>query len=129
MVYLEHIDKIKIAFAKSLKELREHIGFSLIELEKITGINNPSLSRYENGKVEPSISQAIIIAEAFNLSIEDFILYGLNMPPEERESTTIIERFNERIAELIEENGVNMENLLRKLYKKIDIDQIIKEYL
>ena len=51
------------------------------------------------------------------------------MPPEERESTTIIERFNERIAELIEENGVNMENILRKLYKKIDIDQIIKEYL
>ena len=129
MVYLEHIDKIKNAFAKSLKELREHIGFSLIELEKITGINNPSLSRYENGKVEPSISQAIIIAEAFNLSIEDFILYGLNMPPEERERTTIIERFNERIAELIEENGVNMENILRKLYKKIDIDQIIKEYL
>lgn len=129
MIYLEHYDKLKSAFGKSLKELREYVGFTLIELEKITDINNPSLSRYENGKVEPSISQALIIAEAFNLSIEDFIFYGLGLIPENTESMNIIDRFNEKIAEQIAENGKNAEILLKGIYKKIDIDQIIKDYL
>ena len=122
-------DKIKNAFAKSFKEIRAYTGFSLIELEKLTGINNPSLSRYENGKVEPSISQAIIITETFNLTIEDFVLYGLGHKPENTESSTIIEKFNENIAEMISEMGDNAENLLRNYYKKVDIDQIINDYL
>ena len=122
-------DEIKNAFAKSLKEIRAYVGFSLIDLEKLTGINNPSLSRYENGKVEPSISQAIIITETFNLTIEDFVVYGLGRKPENTESSTIIEKFNENIAEMISEMGDNAEKLLRNLYKKIDIDQILNEYL
>ena len=122
-------DKIKMAFAKSFKELRAYVGFSLIELEKLTEINNPSLSRYENGKVEPSISQAIRIAETFQLTIEDFITYGLGIKPENTESTTIIERFNETIAEMISEMGNNAENSLRNFYKKVDIDQILNDYL
>lgn len=118
-------EKIKHAFAKSLKKLRLYVGFSLLDLEKLTGINNPSLSRYENGRVEPSLSQAIIIAETFQLKIEDFILYGLK---ETIDGNTIEDCFNQNIAKLIFEMGENAEKLLQKLYPRICIEDIKKEY-
>lgn len=120
--------ELKIAFAKSLKELRIYAGFSLVDLEKLTGINNPSLSRYENGRVEPSLSQAIIIADLFNLSVEDFVIYGLNEKVENTDSETIIERFNEKIANIVLEMGDNAKNLLQQVYTKINIEEIIKDY-
>ena len=130
MIFIDYdYDKLKLAFAKSLKEIRAFVGFSLLDLEKLTGINNPSLSRYENGKVEPSISQAIIIADCFQLSIEDFVLYGLGLKPDNCDSETIIDRFKETIADMIFDMGKNAENILKKLYAKVNIDDIIEEYL
>ena len=130
MIFIDYdYDKLKLAFAKSLKEIRAFVGFSLLDLERLTGINNPSLSRYENGKVEPSISQAIIIADCFRLSIEDFVLYGLGLKPDNCDSETIIERFRENIANIIFELGESAEKNLKKLYSKVNIDDIIEEYL
>lgn len=118
-------EKIKQAFAKSLKKLRLYVGFSLLDLERLTNINNPSLSRYENGKVEPSLSQAIIIAETFQLKVEDFILYGLE---EKSDGNTIEDCFNQNIANLIFEMGENAEDLLQQIYPHICIEDIKKEY-
>lgn len=130
MIFIDYdYDKLKLAFAKSLKEIRAFVGFSLLDLEKLTGINNPSLSRYENGKVEPSISQAIIIADCFQLSIEDFVLYGLGLKPDNCDSETIIDRFKETIANMIFELGKGAEETLKKLYSKVNIDDIVEEYL
>ena len=129
-MYFEYSsDEIKYAFAKSLKELRNYTGLSLIELENLTKINNPSLSRYENGKVEPSLSQAIIIAEAFSLNIEDFINCGLNNKNLLLERKTITDIFNEKIAELIRELGDNAKKMLQDIYHGINIEEILKEYL
>ncbi len=121
-------NQIKRAFAKSLKTLRLYVGFSLVDLEKLTGINNPSLSRYENGKVEPSLTQAIIIAENFQLTVEDFVLFGLGLKPENTECIDIVDYFNQRLADIIFTMGENAENMLRQLYKGIDFDILKKNY-
>ena len=121
-------EKLKMAFAKSFKEIRAFVGYSLLDLERLTGINNPSLSRYENGKVEPSISQAITIADCFDLTLEDFVMYGLGLKPDDTDSDSIIERFKENIAEKVAEHGDRMQESLQKVYTKIDIEDIVDEY-
>ena len=79
-VYLPELsdENIKKAFGKSLKELRSHLGITQILLEEATQIPRQSLSVYERGEILPTISQAYKIARYFKLSIEDFIIYGLN---------------------------------------------------
>ena len=68
---------IKIAFGQSLKHLRQHKGYTLVQLEKELDIPNPSLSRYENGQNSPSIIQALKIAQFFGTDINAMIFCGL----------------------------------------------------
>ena len=72
-------DEIKQAFGKSLKELRSHIDLTQVRLSEATDIPRQSLSVYERGEILPTISQAYKIARFFELAIEDFIVYGLNL--------------------------------------------------
>jgi len=74
----EEVDENEIlqAFAYTLKTLRKHKGLSLVALSQEIDIPNPCISRYENGKVMPSITQALKIANYFNLSVEIFIMFG-----------------------------------------------------
>lgn len=121
--------QIKNAFAKSLKTLRLYAGLSLTDLEKLTGINNPSLSRYENGKVEPSLIQSIAIAECFHLSVEDLVLFGLGLKPDNTECIDIVDYFNQKLADIIFDLGENAEKSLREIYKRVNFDALIKNYL
>lgn len=122
-------NQIRQAFAKSLKTLRMYTGLSLVDLEKLTGINNPSLSRYENGKVEPSLIQSIAIAENFQLTVEDFVLFGLGLKPNNTECIDIVDYFNQKLANMIFDMGENANKLLREIYKKVNFDMLIKNYL
>ena len=70
---------IKEAFGRSLKTLREHLGIRQIDLEETTNIPRQSLSVYERGETAPTITQAYRIARFFNLSIDDMIIYGMDL--------------------------------------------------
>ena len=70
-------EQIKKGFGNSLKELRAHLGITQVLLEEATQIPRQSLSVYERGEILPTISQAYKITRFFRLSIEDFIIYGL----------------------------------------------------
>lgn len=70
-------DMIKQAFGKSLKALREHTGTTQREIAEVAKVPNQSISVYERGANNPTITQAYRIALYFNLSIDDFINYGL----------------------------------------------------
>lgn len=58
---------------KGLRSVRKKLGLSLVELEKITGIDASSLSRYEREEVVPSIEMAQKIAKALNISVDELI--------------------------------------------------------
>ena len=66
------------AFAESLAELRKYCGLSLMTLSEKVEIPNQTLSSYENKTRTPSVIQAIKISAYFGLTIEEFILCGLN---------------------------------------------------
>lgn len=73
------IDETEImqCFAVALKTLRRVKKLSLNAMSEKVDIPNPSISRYENGLVTPTLPQAIKIATFFDLNIELFIFLGL----------------------------------------------------
>lgn len=54
-----------------LKEIRIKSGYSLEKLSKLTGISSSHLNYIERNEKEPSLSMAIIIAQALNIDIKE----------------------------------------------------------
>lgn len=81
-------------FADNLRELRKHCKLSLIELSELVEIPNQTISSYENKTHVPSLIQAIKISAYFHLSVEEFILCGLDTYPYD-----IIELYEKRKKE------------------------------
>lgn len=69
------------AFGKSLKELREYCGLSTVKISEAVDIAQPTISSYENRTRTPSILQAIRITAFFGLTVEEFIICGLEDSP------------------------------------------------
>lgn len=64
------------AFSIALKAVRKYKKISLQALAEQIDIPNPTISRYENGLVVPTLPQVIKIAYFFELPISLFILLG-----------------------------------------------------
>lgn len=54
-----------------IKEIRKKKGITQIELAEIIGIDQSTLSRYENGKRKVDIKTAQKIAIAFEVSLDE----------------------------------------------------------
>lgn len=59
-----------------LKATREDLDMSQIKVMELTGINNKTLSGYENGVSQPDIQTFVILAKLYGFSIDK--LFGLN---------------------------------------------------
>lgn len=54
-----------------LWQVRQRMGLSLRDLEKLCGISDSALQRIEVGQVSPTLQQLDRIAEALDVKIED----------------------------------------------------------
>ena len=64
---------MKVSFSERFGDLIQESGKSLRNIAEQTKISIGSLSRYQNGKSEPTVSQIIILAQFFNVTI-DYLL-------------------------------------------------------
>lgn len=62
-----------INYGKELKYHRIVRNKSLRDVEKDTGISNTNLSRWENGKVLPNIDFCVILANYYEISLDELI--------------------------------------------------------
>lgn len=60
-------------FCERLKELRKESKLSTIDLGKILGVSNSTITRWENDNIIPSIEHLYNIAVFFNVST-DYLL-------------------------------------------------------
>lgn len=60
-------------FAERLKELRKEAKLSTIDLGKILGVSNSTITRWENENIIPSIEHLYNIAVVFKVST-DYLL-------------------------------------------------------
>lgn len=58
---------------KGLRELRLKLGLSQADLERITGIDANTFSRYERGVVTPSVEVAQTIARALGVTVDELL--------------------------------------------------------
>ncbi|MBE5739886.1 MAG: helix-turn-helix transcriptional regulator [Clostridiales bacterium] len=56
-----------------LKSQREKAGLSQWELSKLTGINQSSISRWEDNKRTPSIENCVQLADFYGISVDELI--------------------------------------------------------
>lgn len=61
---------MKNIFCERLKELRIEKGVGQIELAKALNVSNGIISLWENGLREPKLSNLIILAKFFEVSID-----------------------------------------------------------
>ena len=57
----------------ALKYQREVSGLSQCELSKQTGIKQENISRWESGKVLPSIEFCILLADFYGISLDELV--------------------------------------------------------
>lgn len=57
-------------FAKRLKELRQEYNIGQIELSKAIGVSKGIISLWENSLREPKLSNLIVLARFFQVSID-----------------------------------------------------------
>ncbi len=62
-----------INYGKELKYHRIVRNKSLRDVEKDTGISDTNLSRWENGKVLPNIDFCVILANYYEISLDELI--------------------------------------------------------
>ncbi len=62
-----------INYGKELKYHRIVRNKSLRDVEKDTGISDTNLSRWENGKVLPNIDFCVILADYYEISLDELI--------------------------------------------------------
>lgn len=60
-------------FGKNLKKLRKKMSLSQEELGKAIGQTKSNISKYENGKLEPSLETISILTNFFNISPNDLL--------------------------------------------------------
>jgi len=60
-------------FASNLKKLREEKVITLDTIARDTGINKGVLSRYENNKREPNITNIKVLADYFGINVYDLM--------------------------------------------------------
>lgn len=66
---------ICIQFGKHLKRLREAKGISLNMLAYENDLNKSTLSRIENGKVDPKLTTIYKIAQSLEITIDELIKF------------------------------------------------------
>lgn len=63
-------------FGETLRRLRKGLGYTLKEVEAMTGINNAYLSQVENGKItRPSSDKLFALAEVYQVPFEQ-VMYA-----------------------------------------------------
>jgi transcriptional regulator with XRE-family HTH domain len=95
-----------------IKQLRTEAGLSQAELAQRTGAGDArQISRYENGRITPSLDATIRIAEALNISLDYLAIDDIPRRPLHVDDHGL----GERLAQLSELDEDDRTSLLRVL--------------
>ena len=94
-------------FGKALSTLRKQADMTQNEVADRLNLSRQAISKYERGESFPDISILVMIAELFNVTLDELISYG---EPTKGEST-ILKNVAKGNADIIAENIADVVNL------------------
>jgi transcriptional regulator with XRE-family HTH domain len=101
-----------VPLSDRIKDLRTEAGLSQAELAKRVGSTDArQISRYENGRITPSLDATIRIAEALNVSLDYLAIDSIPRRPLHVEDHGLAQR----LAQLSELDEDDRQSLLRVL--------------
>ena len=100
-----------------IKELRKEAGWSQGDLADKTGGDARQVSRYENGRITPSLDAAMRIAEAFNVSLDHLVFDDSPRRPLHAAENALGDRLAV-VAELDEDDLTSLRNVIDGLVAK-----------
>jgi transcriptional regulator with XRE-family HTH domain len=65
-----HDEGVAMALGERIKELRKEHGWSQAELGERVSTDSQRISRYENGRITPSVDALVRLADALGVSID-----------------------------------------------------------
>jgi len=79
----ETIDEEGVAMplGERIRELRKEHGWSQAELGEKVAADSQRISRYENGRLTPSLAAAVRLAEALDVSVDYLVIEGASRRP------------------------------------------------
>ncbi len=99
------------------RQLRKEMGWSQAELGEKIGTDSQRVSRYENGRISPSIDAMVRIAEAFNVSLDYLLVDGVARRPLHVAEDSLGDRLA-NVGELPEADLAALLNVLDRLAAK-----------
>ena len=100
-----------------IKELRKEAGWSQGELAEKVATDARQVSRYENGRITPSLDVLVRIAEVLNVSIDHLVVEGVARRPLHAPDYGLGERLV-AIGELDEGDRTSLLNVIDALITK-----------
>src|SRR5271165_1286089 len=97
-----------------VKELRKERGWSQSELAEKVGTDARQISRYENGRITPSLDVVARLAEVFNISLDYLVVEGAERRPLHVQDHGLGERLA-LLSELTDEDRAALLNVLDAL--------------
>ena len=104
-----------------IRQLREDTGRSRAELSALTGVPINSIAGWENGKHEPNVNQAAMIAGALGISLD--VLVGLKTGDPDKKVQELT-RKNMRMRRALLQARENLQNAAEIIRKAMMEEKI-----
>lgn len=107
-------------FNKNLKFIRQQKGISQQELANKLSLDRSTISRWENDEMDITVSNAIQIADYFNIPIEDFTSRDLSNNNEQKNFDELELLFDKNKEILTDDDKEYIKFIIEKRKKEID---------
>lgn len=106
-----------MVLGQRIKQLRKEAGWSQGELGERIGTDSQRVSRYENGRITPSVDALVRIAEALDVSIDYLLIDDAPRRPLHIADADLAARLAD-LAELSEDDRASLLHMLDALVTK-----------
>lgn len=106
-------------FNENLKLLLKDRNLKQADLCRMTGIQTSLMSDYLGGKKSPTIGNAILIADALNISLDTLVGKDTYSSPKKHQSSKILAELYERASELSEEEQLYLLDMIKALKQRL----------
>lgn len=114
---IEEEGPVPMVLGERVKQLRKEAGWSQGDLGGRIGTDSQRVSRYENGRITPSVDALVRIAEALDVSIDYLLVEDAPRRPLHVADAALAARLAD-LAELAEDDRASLLHMLDALVTK-----------